>query len=76
MRREGRRPWGPVRSSRFPPLLFSIIFVGTLLASGVHMGLIVLMNTLHWSNLVQTGILGCGIRRADAVLRADHQKHL
>ena len=54
MRREGRRPWGPVRSSRFPPLLFGIIFVGTLLASGVHMGLIVLMNTLHWSNLVQT----------------------
>ena len=54
MRREGRRPWGPVRSSRFPPLLFSIIFVGTLLASGVHMGLIVLMNTLRWSSLVQT----------------------
>ncbi len=54
MRREGRRPWGPVRSSRFPPLLFSIIFVGTLLASGIHMGLIVLMNTLHWSSLVQT----------------------
>lgn len=54
MSQDGRRPWGPVRSSRFPPLLFSIIFVGTLLASGVHMGLIVLMNTLHWSSLVQT----------------------
>lgn len=54
MRREGRRPWGPVRSSRFPPLLFSTIFIGTLLASGVHMGLIVLMNTLGWNDLVQT----------------------
>lgn len=54
MSREGRRPWGPVRSSRFPVLLFGIIFGGTLLASGVHMGIIVLMNILQWNELVQT----------------------
>ena len=54
MSREGRRPWGPVRSSRFPLLLFGVIFGGMLLASGVHVGLIVGMNALGWGEIVQT----------------------
>ncbi|MDE6259466.1 MAG: HAMP domain-containing histidine kinase [Oscillospiraceae bacterium] len=53
MKRESRHPWGPVRSSRFPLLLFGVIFGGMLLASGVHVGLIVLMNTLQWNEWVQ-----------------------
>ena len=54
MSRESRRPWGPVRTSRFPLLLFGVIFGGMLLASGVHVGLIIGMNVLQWSELVQT----------------------
>lgn len=54
MNHGSRRPWGPVRASRFPMLLFGIILGGTLLASGLHMGLIVLMNTLQWNEWVQT----------------------
>ena len=54
MSRESRRPWGPVRTSRFSLLLFGVIFGGMLLASGVHVGLIIGMNVLQWSELVQT----------------------
>lgn len=48
-----RTHFPPIRSSRFPAALFGIVLGGLLLASGVHTGLIVLMNTLRWGKLVQ-----------------------
>lgn len=56
MSSKGRRPWGPVRSSRFPLLLFGVIFGGMLLASGLHIGLIILMSKLQWNDFVQTNV--------------------
>lgn len=48
----GRFP--AIRSDRFPAALFGVILGGTLLASGLHTGLIVVMNKLCWLELVQT----------------------
>ena len=43
-----------VRQFRFPVALF-VVFWGTLLLmSGIHTGLIVLTNRLHWNELIQT----------------------
>ncbi len=46
--------YGPVKESRFPPSLFAIFLVILLLMSGVHTGLIVLMNRMEWNTVVQT----------------------
>ena len=43
-----------VRESRFPPSLFFVYLVVLLIMSGIHTGLIVGMNTLGWSELMQT----------------------
>lgn len=40
--------------SRFPPSLFLISLLVLLLMSGIHTGLIVLMNTLKWNDVIQT----------------------
>ena len=45
-----------IRSSRFPAALFGIILVGLLLASGVHMGFIVLLTRLELSDFLQVNI--------------------
>lgn len=42
-----------INRSRFPASLFGIYFGVTLLMSGVHVGLIVLMNRLQWGEVVQ-----------------------
>lgn len=43
-----------IRESRFPPSLFAIYLGVLLLMSGIHIGLLVLMDTLGWNNLIQT----------------------
>lgn len=45
--------YGPVKESRFPSSLFVIFFVILLLMSGVHTGLIVLVNRMEWNAAVQ-----------------------
>lgn len=43
-----------IRESRFPSSLFLIFLLVLLLMSGIHTGLIVLMNTLGWNDIIQT----------------------
>ena len=50
----GRLP--TIRSSQFPAALFGIILVGLLLASGVHVGFIVLMTRLELSDCVKVNV--------------------
>ncbi len=50
----GRFP--PIRSSRFPIALFGIILAGLMLASGIHMGFIVLLTRLELSDFVTVNI--------------------
>lgn len=50
--RKGKN-YGLVKESRFPSSLFVIFFVILLLMSGVHMGLIVLVNRMEWHVVVQ-----------------------
>ena len=54
MRREEKTGQRTVKNSLFPLSLFGI-FLGVLfLMSGIHVGLVVLMNTLGWNELLQT----------------------
>lgn len=48
MRGEKRR-----QVSRFPRSLFALYFVTLLLMSGIHMGLVVMIEESHWHNLIQ-----------------------
>lgn len=50
----GRFP--PIRSSRFPLALFGIILAGLMLASGIHMGFIVLLTRLELSDFVTVNV--------------------
>ena len=43
-----------LRESRFPPSLFVIYLCVLLLMSGIHIGLLVLMDKLGWNDLIQT----------------------
>lgn len=43
-----------IKESRFPPSLFAIYLGVLLLMSGIHSGLLVLMNTLGWNDLIQS----------------------
>ncbi|MDE7246163.1 MAG: HAMP domain-containing histidine kinase [Oscillospiraceae bacterium] len=45
-----------IRSKRFPAALFGIVLVGLLLASGFHMGFVVLITQLGLSNFLQVNI--------------------
>ena len=47
MRRMERMSYGMVRVSRLPKALFAALFLGLMLASGIHQGLIVLVNCLR-----------------------------
>lgn len=51
---KGRFP--PIRSSRFPIALFGIILLGLMLASGIHMGFIILLTRLELSDFVTVNI--------------------
>lgn len=53
MRKETNTNYGRVRESRFPYSLFGIFFVILLLMSGIHTGLIVLVNRMEWNQWVQ-----------------------
>lgn len=53
MRKRTDIDYSQVKRSRFPPSLFVIFFVVLLLMSGIHIGLIVLMNRLEWNVFVQ-----------------------
>lgn len=46
----------PVKESRFPTSLFAIFFGILLLMSGIHIGLIVLVNRMEWHVVVQCTI--------------------
>lgn len=48
MSRQARR-----RESRFPGSLFALYFVTLLLMSGIHMGLVVLIDEYHWHSIIQ-----------------------
>lgn len=43
-----------VKTSRFPVSLLGILFGSLLLLSGIHVGLIVLENTMGWNEIIQT----------------------
>ena len=45
--------YGPVRVSRFPVSQFFLFFGGGLLASGIHMGLLTLMDEVDAADLIQ-----------------------
>ena len=49
-----RPPGYAIRSSRLPLALFGVILGGLLLASGIHVGFIVLMNQLGLNDIIQT----------------------
>lgn len=46
----------PIRSSRFPLALFGIVLAGLLMASGIHMGFIVLLTRLELSDFIKVNI--------------------
>lgn len=46
----------PIRSSRFPIALFGIILAGLMLASGIHMGFIVLLTQLELGDFVTVNV--------------------
>ena len=54
MKRVESRAYGRVKISRFPLSIFCLVLGGLLLTSGVHVGLIVLMNRLALDDIIQT----------------------
>ena len=51
-----RSPGYAIRSSRLPLALFGVILAGLLLASGIHMGFIILLTRLELSDFVKVNI--------------------
>ena len=45
-----------ITGSRFPPSLFFVYLITLLLMSGIHAGLVVWMNYLGWSELIQSAV--------------------
>lgn len=54
MRKGKDNDYGAVKENRFPPFLFALFFVILLLMSGVHAGLVVLMNHMEWNAVIQS----------------------
>ena len=54
MRKGKDNDYGAVKENRFPPSLFAIFLVILLLMSGVHTGLVVLMNRMEWNAVIQS----------------------
>ncbi len=51
-----RSPGFAIRSSRLPLALFGVILAGLLLASGIHMGFIILLTRLELSDFVKVNV--------------------
>lgn len=51
-----RSPGYAIRSSRLPLALFGVILAGLLLASGIHMGFIILLTRLELSDFVKVNV--------------------
>ncbi len=70
MSREKRR-----QVSRFPRSLFALYFLTLLLMSGIHMGLVVLIDEYHWHSIIQVLIptLYWGLVAAALTLFTRHQ---
>lgn len=51
-----KKRFPPIRSSWFPLALFGIVLAGLLLASGIHMGFIVLMTRLELNDFIKVNI--------------------
>lgn len=56
MKKEKRNDLGRVKEWRFAISLFAIYWGVLLLVSGIHMGLIVLVEELQWNDVVKSGI--------------------
>lgn len=54
MKKRNDKNYGPVKESRFPPSLFAIFFLILLLMTGIHTGLVVLVNHMEWNKFIQT----------------------
>lgn len=54
MRNQNISSYGKIKKSRFPASLFSIFLVILLLMSGIHTGIIVFMDVLHWNDVLQS----------------------
>ena len=54
--KERNIPEYTIRESRFPTSLFFVYLIVLLIMSGIHTGLIVGVNTLGWSDVVQTAV--------------------
>lgn len=54
MKKGNDKNYGPVKESRFPSSLFVIFLVTLFLMSGVHTGLIVLVNRMRWNVVIQS----------------------
>ena len=56
MKQVAHSVYGPVRVSRFPVSQFFLFFGGGLLASGIHMGLLTLMDEVDAADLIQVTV--------------------
>lgn len=54
MRNRNNPDSGTIKESRFPPSLFAIFLSTLLLMTGIHTGLIVLVNRMEWNVFIQT----------------------
>lgn len=54
MKKRHDKDYGPVKESRFPPSLFAIFFLVLLLMTGIHTGLVILVNHMEWNKFIQT----------------------
>lgn len=54
MKNENDYKCGAIKESRFPPSLFAIYLGVLLLMSGIHTGLIVFINKVHWNDIIQS----------------------
>ena len=54
MKKRHDKDYGPVKESRLPPSLFAIFFLVLLLMTGIHTGLVILVNHMEWNKFIQT----------------------
>lgn len=54
MRKRKQNPYHTIKENRFPPLLFAGYLGVLLFMSGIHTGIIVFMNKMNYSSVVQT----------------------
>lgn len=54
MKKINHNKYGEIHNNRFPPSLFAVYLGTLLLMSGIHTGLLVLMNTMGWNKVIQS----------------------